>query len=85
MSLSLKLTQVNCHSSVCKKSAVSATWVTTYIPSCGRGGSDAVRLLVCFSVQGTVLDFFSQQQQTNLYVQAIVPVYLPHNLLNLLF
>lgn len=30
--LSLKLRQVNCHSSMCEKSAVSTTWVTPYNP-----------------------------------------------------
>ena len=55
----LSLSEVNCHSSMCKKSAVSTIWVTTYIPGCDRGGSDAVRLLACFSVQDTVPDLFS--------------------------
>ena len=64
--LSLKLTQVNCHSSMCKKSSISTTWVTTYIPGCDRAGSDAVRLLGSFSVRDTVLDFLLQQQQKNL-------------------
>lgn len=49
--LSLKLTQTNCHSSTCKTSAVSTTWVTPHILSCDRSGSAAVRLLACFSVQ----------------------------------